>query len=806
MQRILVWLSLFLPLSIWASTDSVVCRLSDAEGRYREHNCDFTHISLDVRFAPKEGKVIGKETLLFTPIQPLIDSVYLDAPGITIRRVLLDKASVNVSFDTTDKGVIIRFPKQKLKWDDKHSLDIDYEATPRKGLYFIGWNDDKNISRKQIWTQGQGVDNRYWFPCYDDVDDKVISETTITFDKNYTVVSNGNLLSTKINADSTKTWHYAMTQPHAPYLVMMGIDKYAYKDYKSDNGIVSRQYYYADQPGVEAPTYQYSKELMDWLPKEIGIPFPWQTYANVPVQDFMFGAMENTTATIYGDFYQLDRRAQIERPYIGTNAHELSHQWFGDLITEYSATHHWLHESFATYYSKMFLRHIFGEDHYQMAMRGELLQAIQADKENRFPVAHSHAGSARHYPKGSFVVGMLRYVVGDEVYRRSITNYLRKHAHGNVDTHDFYRTFMETAGINLDWFFDEWVYHSGVPGFSVQYEAKGDRTTFYIEQTHKTDSLVHYFRMPVVVEVDYTDHTRDTVRGWVSSQYDTISVANKAGKKIAYTIFDPGYNIMKTMRLSHPYQELMAQATDARNMIDRYDAVQALRDTALDMKRADLIRIFNTERNHNIRSEVVFQLREDSTKDGLAVLRRAVTDPDWNVHRTVADRLDTIRPEMLTAYEKLLSDTSYYTIENALRKLVKQYPANRQRYLAAVSRLHGLSENVRIAYLELKGADSISAVKDELVAYASQSYEFRTRVRAMEALERLRYSDDLLIRHITDAILSSNSRLSGPAERVLIKLFKNEGVKEAFAAYYKNSSWKDWQKERLKGLADTESH
>lgn len=800
MQRILLFISLFTPLFILASTDSVVCRLSDAEGRYREHNCDFTHISLDVRFVPKEGRVIGKETLLFTPIQPLIDSVYLDAPGITIKKVLLDKAALNVSFDTTATGVIVRFPRQKLKWDDKHSLDIEYEATPRKGLYFIGWNDDKNLSRKQIWTQGQGIDNRYWFPCYDDVDDKVVSETTITFDKSYTVVSNGNLLSTKINADSTKTWHYAMTQPHAPYLVMMAIDKYAYKDYKSDNGIVSREYYYADQPEVEAPTYQYSRELMDWLPKEIGIPYPWQTYANVPVQDFMFGAMENTTATIYGDFYQLDARGQIERPYLGVNAHELTHQWFGDLITEYSATHHWLHESFATYYSKIFLRHILGEDHYQMAMRGEMLQAIQADKNDRYPIAHTHAGSARHYPKGSFVVGMLRYVVGDEIYRRSIVNYLRKHAHGNVDTHDFYRTFMETAGINLDWFFDEWVYHSGVPGFAVQYAAGADRTTFYVQQIHHTDSLIHFFHMPVVVEVDYTDHTRDTVRAWVSSQYDTIVVPNKAGKKIAYTIFDPGSNIMKTMRLAHPYRELIAQATDARNMIDRYDAVQELRDTALDIKRADLIRIYNTEHNHNIRSEVVYQLRDDTTQEAVAILRKAVTDPDWNVHRTVADRLDSIRPEMLSAYEKLLTDTSYYTIENALRKLVKQYPANKQRYLATVSRLHGLSQNVRIAYLELKGADSLTTVKDELVAYASQSYEFRTRVRAMEALERLGYSDDQLIRHITDAILSSNSRLSGPAERVLMKLFKKERVKEAFASYYKANQWKDWQHQRLIGL------
>lgn len=803
-KRLALAISLVLSVIFYADavTDSVVCRLTDVGGRIREHNCDFTHISIDVRFAPKEGKVIGKETLLFTPIQPLIDSVYLDAPGITIKKVLLDKAALNVSFDTTSTGVIVRFPSQKLKWDDKHSLYIEYEATPRHGLYFIGWNDEKNLSRKQIWTQGQGIDNRYWFPCYDDVDDKVISETTITFDKAYTVISNGNLIDTKINSDSTKTWHYAMNKPHAPYLVMIAIDKFAHKDYKSDAGVVVRQYYYADHPEVEAPTYDHSKELMDWLPKEIGIPYPWQTYANVPVQDFMFGAMENTTATVYGDFYQLDKRAIIERGYIGTNAHELTHQWFGDYITEYSATHHWLHESFATYYSKMFMRHIYGEDQYQMAMRGEALQAIQADKDNRYPIAHSRAGTARHYPKGSFVIGMLRYVVGDEVYRRSIVNYLKKHANENVDTHDLYKTFLETSGINLDWFFDEWIYHSGVPAFSVKYEAKDKVTAFFVEQVHATDSLIHYFKMPIVFEVNYTDHTRDTVREMISDKYDTVIVPNKSGKTVSYVVFDPGYNVLKTLRMPRPYQQLLAQAQDAHNMIDRYDAVQALRDTAVDRKEADLIRIFGKEKNYNIRVEIVHQLRYDSTDAGLNLLRNALKDEDFNVRRAAAEKIGVIPFSLVTAYEKLLTDTSYVTIEIALKKLVNQLPENKARYLKTVKNIIGISKNVRITYLELKGADDIDAVKDELVDYTSHSYEFRTRVKAMEALERLNYSDDNLIRNITDAILNPNSRLASPAERTLTKLFKAPEVKTAFISYYKNNTWKDWQQEKLKTLAE----
>ena len=803
------------------TSDSAVSKLSDVDGRYREHNCDFTNLNIDVRFVPKDGRVIGKETLLFTPIQPEIDSVYLDAPGISVKKMLLDKQPVK--YDSTKDGLIVRFAK-KLKWEEKHSLEIQYECTPRRGLYFIGWNDEKNLSRKQIWTQGQGIDNRHWFPCYDDVDDKVITETTITFDSAYTVVSNGNLLSSKINADGTKTWHYAMTKPMAPYLVMIAIEKYKWKDYKSNNGITSREYYYADQPQVEAPTYQYSKEVMDWLATEIGVPYQWPSYANCPVQDFMFGAMENTSATIYGDFYMQDARGNLDRPYLSVNAHELTHQWFGDYITEYSGTHHWLHESFATYYSKMCLRHLLGEDQYQWAKHGEAQSSIQADKENRFPIAHTKAGTARHYPKGSFVIGMLRYVVGDEVYRKSVQHYLKKHAFDNVDTHDFYRTFQETCGINLDWFFDEWIYHSGVPAYDVKYEAQKDKTVFYVQQTHQTDSLTHLFKMPIVFEVDYTDGTKDSVRVMIGRQSDTAYVPNKAGKQIAYTLFDPGYNVLKTVNSTKSYAEWVTQANKAHNMIDRYDAVVALKDTSIDRKRDDLIALFNNEKYYPVRSEIVHQMSSDvNDQKTLALMHKALKDPNFGVRRAVVDYVDSIPESLLTDCEVLLNDSSYVTIENTLKKLVKLYPKNKDKYFAAVQNTMGMFKNVRISMLELKATDNPDAIADELIGYTSHSYEFTTRVKAMSALQRIygvpgeetnsrRRKETylgktidathahVLVKNLVDAILNPNSRLANPASGVLKKLMERDVVKDAAQLYYKATTWTDWQKDILKKI------
>jgi aminopeptidase N len=795
---ILAFLSLIVSAAYSQHADSAYSTLSDVDGRLREHNVDFTKIQLDIKFMPLQGKVIGKEVLYFTPIQPIVDSIWLDAPGIHIKSVKLDK--VSVPFDTNTKGVIIHLYNKPLHWDTAHSLTVEYEAHPPKGLYFIGWNDERNLSRKQIWTQGQGVDNRYWFPCYDDADDKVITETNITFDKAYTVVSNGRLLSSTLNADSTKTWHYAMTKPHAPYLVMIAIDKYAWRDVKSQNGITTRQYYYADRPEVYTPTYEHSAEMMDWLEHEIGVPYPWESYSNTPVQDFMYGAMENTTATVFGDFYQLDARSNIERPYIATNAHELTHQWFGDYITEYSGTHHWLHESFATYYSKMYMRHVLGEDSYQWAMRGEASAAIAEDNKNRYPVAHTKGGTNRHYPKGSFVIGMLRYVLGDAVYTRCVSRYLRAHALGHVDTHDFYRTFMDNTGINLDWFFDEWVYHSGYPTYRVRRDVTGTGTRFVIAQTQHTDSLVHLFRMPVVLAVHYTDGSRDTVRTWVASAADTVTIPNASHKPIAYTVFDPEAHIIKTLDFTRSYPELITQASRASNMIDRMDAIRELRDTPVSIKRADLCQLYYAEHNHIIRTEIIYQLSSDTAPATIELLQAALRDSHYLVRRAAIDDLDHIPDALLPACEALLADTSYYTIESTLRKLVRQHPERKAQYLDKTKYLIGITKNVHMAWLELQ-CDSLHTIyRDELVEFTSHSFEFRTRVRAMDALERLNYLDDTLLANMTDAMANPNTRLANPAFNSLSKLLNTKERKNYFKAYVNSHSFKPAVLERLKGL------
>ena len=796
----LILFILFSNLLFSQSTDSYLCYPKDPIARYREHNYDMQKGIFDIKFDAKNGKVIGKVTYTFIPKQETIDTIYLDAPSQVFTSIKLDNVDVKYT-SYKDLGITIQTGK-KLAWETTHTLELIYTCEPRKGIYFLGWNDEKNFMRKQIWTQGQGVDNRYWIPGYDDVSDKLFTEMIVTFDGEYEVVSNGDLKNMQLNTDGTKTWHYVMNHPQVLYLVMLAIDKYAYKDLQSKNGIRIREYYYGDRPETFEPTYQYSKEMMDWQENELGVKFPWNSYANCPVQDFMYGAMENTTATIFTDFYVQDKRGALERNYIGVNCHEQTHQWFGDYVTEISSTHHWLHESFATHYAKHFKKFVFGDDEFQWMRRDEMRQAWEADKTNHLPIANSSAGSSRHYPQGSIVLDMLRYVVGNEQYRKVITYYLNKHPYDLVESNDLYRAFYDVLGINLDWFFDEWVYRGGIPKYEVSYKDNGTLLEMNVAQTHVQDATKGLFRMPIQVHVYYTDGSIDQFLIPNETFTSKTFYWNKSDKNktISFVLFDPNWNVLKTVVFNRTYEELIAQATHAKNMIDRYDALVELKTISIEKKRNDLINLYNQEKFYGIQAEIISQLASDDNKLSNQLMIKASTNPNHIVRRAIIDNVETLQKPLIKTYEALLKDSSYVTIENTLNKLCLQFPKNAPKYLELTKNEIGMNKNIRITWLynACKYLDK-NKYKSELIDYASHSYEFRTRTKAFNAIEELELFDEKIAFSLMEAMCSSNSRLGGPATNVFKKLIALNDTNKAIAnKVLSEKNWKDWQKVSIK--------
>ncbi|MBI3500184.1 MAG: M1 family metallopeptidase [Bacteroidetes bacterium] len=803
----------------------------------REHNVDFQHLKLEVSFEPQKNLVKGKVTHTFIPLRQKVDSIVLDGINMDIKEIILNGKPAKFRSDSLN--IIIYCPS--LSWEKKDSMTITYECTPRKGLYFIGWNDKTGIARKQIWSQGQGVDNRNWIPMYDEMNDKITTETFITFDTAYKVLSNGKMLDKKNNPNGTFTWHYRMSHPFAPYLIMIGIGKYDIKETKSASGIPMHLYYYPEWKNRVETCYTMSEKMVDFYEKEIGMNYPWESYSQIPVQEFMYGAMENTTATVFGDFLFCDERAFLDRPYYGVNAHELAHQWFGDFITARSDAHHWLQESFATYYDWLFEKETFGENNFNWTRRGAQINSLEESKKNYFPIAHSEAGSVRHYPKGAFVLNMLKYILGGrEVYNKCIKHYLETHSYSNVDSEDLLVACEEVTGMQLDWFWDEWIYRGGEPNFQVVFrditENSGDKNAlhyseFLVQQVQEqteisglpqaggnksnavsSDPFVQekennsatpsgLWKMPIWFEVHYTDGTLDKKQIRIEQQTEIIRLPIPAGKKIDFALFDPDNEVLKNVSFNKSFDMLKAQAMKSASVLDRYDALVAMNDIDIERKRDFLIAAYNKADFYSLKSEIIKQLSHDNHKQSMTLIKNALSDADVHVRKAVIDNIRELREEdMLPEVEKLLKDPSYDIITQVLDYLAFANPDKIGFYLEQTKDVEGFpGRNVKIKWLEIASLTNPKYV-DQLVSFCSSSYEFRTRANAMTSLKKLNYLDDVAIEYITDAMLSANSRLSGPASDVLTFFYLQSAYKRIIINYVESKDWKPWQNKIIKAV------
>lgn len=755
----------------------------------RPHNVDFKHLRLEASFEPATGLVKGKVTHSFTPLQKQVDTVFLDGPGIRVKEIL--HRGKPLPYSTSDNGITLRF-SPALTWDTQDSVTITYEANPRRGLYFIGWNDSKGINRKQIWSQGQGIDNRHWIPMYDEMNDKITSEMIITMEKPYKVLSNGIKLGVKDNGD-TQTWHYRMYKPHAPYLIMLGIGEYEIETRTTKSGLKTDLWYYPDWKDRVKSTYLYSAEMIDFFEQEIGVKYPWETYSQIPVQDFLYGAMENTTATIFGDFFFVDERGFLDRHYVGVNAHELAHQWFGDLVTARTSTHGWLQESFATHYNMLYEREAFGQDYFDMARRRATTGALNESKKDLYNIANSKAGGVRIYPKGACVLEMLKYVVGREAYNRSIKHYLQKHGYGNVDTEDLLIAFHETLGESLDWFWEEWLYRGGEPTYTVTAQSSATATVFNVLQAQEPEPYTGLFKMPIVFEVQFTDGTSASKRVWVENRQTRVTVEHPAGKMVAYTLFDPNSQVMKAVTFEKPFEQLKAQALTARYMLDRLDAVEAMTDLPIEQKRAVLTEVYKKPNYYPVKNAVLKQLAQD--KKSRSIIRSAFKDVDVQVRKGLLAQYDTIPADLLKDAETLLRDPSYDLQNSVLNKLAKSNPKKLDAYLAATAQEKGnISHNVRITWLRLAIEKGQKQHEAELIGYTSNSYEFLTRGNAANALKELKLFTPEVIASLVDAACNPNGKLSSGATGVLNWAYnENTGWKSLIEEQIRKMPAADWQ-------------
>ncbi|WP_426485166.1 M1 family metallopeptidase [Flavobacterium sp. 2] len=406
---------------------------------------DFKTASGQLTLNAKEKSISGSVDYGFTILKP-IDTIKIDAKNMEFSKVQINNKDVVFVNSGKQLQIIGNFQK-----GDNH-LTFEYTAKPKQALYFI----DIEGKEVQIWTQGQGRYTSNWFPSFDDVNEKMIFNLGITYDTAYQVVSNGILKEKSQNGNSFH-WQYEMKKPMSSYVLMLAIGKYDKKSFKSKSNVPLE--YYLENKDVSRfePTFRYSKRIFDFLEKEIGVQYPWEIYREIPVRDFLYAGMENTTSTLLATRYVVDSIGFVDRNYTNVDAHELAHHWFGDLITAESSKHHWLQEGFATYYAALAERDIFGDDYFYSKLYDTAQQIKFASRTDSIPVLNPKASSLTFYEKGAWALFVLHESIGDKAFKKAIKSYLKKYAYQTVNTEDFFNEIKKVSDFDLEKFQKTWL-------------------------------------------------------------------------------------------------------------------------------------------------------------------------------------------------------------------------------------------------------------------------------------------------------------------------------------------------------------
>jgi aminopeptidase N len=451
---------------------------------------DVLHYKIEIKLDDMTKSVDGKVTTTLVPLFPALKTVVFDAGDMKIKSVK-DAKGKELKFTSTSSDVSIELV-QPHSYRDTLVVSIEYSCTPKQGLTFNNTDGSIPGKRPQIWSQGEETTNHFWFPCYDYPNDKSTSEVIGTVNAKYSLLSNGKLIGVKENKrDKTKTFHWKESKPHSSYLVMIAAGEYTIL--RDNLGKLPLEYWvYPDDTTNARESFKYTPAMIKFFNETIGFDYPWEQYAQIILQDH-FGGMENTSATTLSDTWAVpDARARIDNPSISLLAHELSHQWWGDLVTCKDFRDMWLNESFASYYDPLFLRSILGQSEFEYTMYQNQQAGVAVDTtRGRKPIVSVESYGENVYPRGSAVLHMLRFLIGDDLYQRAIKHYITKHAFQPVETNDLKIAIEETTGQNLQWFFDEWVYKAGHPIFDVSYQwnESSKEIALSVRQTQKMDSL-----------------------------------------------------------------------------------------------------------------------------------------------------------------------------------------------------------------------------------------------------------------------------------------------------------------------------
>lgn len=411
-------------------------------------NLDVTLVEANIQVMPSSKAIQVDATYQVTFVKDTT-TFFLDAKEM---KILFTDLPRRVSVDVTPTKLVFH---GKFKKGKSIRFSLTYNATPKQALYFYGAPHDQGD--EQIWTQGQGKYTSHWLPSLDHARDKIIFNLSIESPKHLVAIANGKLHQ-KETTDSTTVWHYQMKQPMSSYLLAFVVGDFTKKEIVTKSGLPLHLYIKTQDTSKWEPTYRHTTKMMDFLEKEIGVNYPWEIYQQVPVRDFLYAGMENTSLTVFSENFVVDDIGFTDHNYISVNAHEMAHQWFGNLVTAESDEHHWLQEGFATYYALLAEREFIGEEHFYRSLyeSAEQLKAL-SDKGKGEAILKTKASSLTYYQKGAWALHILREKMGAVKFQLAVKNYLEKYQFSIATTDQFLAEVANVSPIDVEGFKRDWL-------------------------------------------------------------------------------------------------------------------------------------------------------------------------------------------------------------------------------------------------------------------------------------------------------------------------------------------------------------
>lgn len=482
---------------------------------------DLVHTKLSVSFDWEKQYLYGTANLILSPYFYPQKTVVLDAKGFNVDYVKL-KENNNYSplkFEYDSLQLVIYLDTTYTR-HEKYELEIKYTAKPNelkkggskaissdKGLYFINPLGEDTTKPKQIWTQGETQASSCWFPTIDAPNQKTSQEMYITVDSIYTVLSNGELVYKRENSNGTNTFYWKQEKPHAPYLFMMAVGEFA-KIEDSWKELAVNYYVEKKYAPYAQGVFGNTPEMLGFFSEKLGYEYPWDKYSQVVVRDYVSGAMENTSTSLFMEGLQLDNREQLDKNWDFIIAHELFHHWFGDLVTCESWSNLPLNESFANYSEYLWLEHKYGKAAADLHAEVELFGYLRESNRKQVPLIrynYRHREDmfdAHSYNKGGLILHMLRNYVGDDAFFESLKYYLHKHEYTDVEIDELRLAFEEVTGEDLHWFFDQWFMKAGHPTLDIQTIYNDSIQSLTLKVTQIQDSLyTPIYELPIDVHI-----------------------------------------------------------------------------------------------------------------------------------------------------------------------------------------------------------------------------------------------------------------------------------------------------------------